>query len=256
MSYIHYKKIIPFFLDNIFDINKNKNYFLQFTEDMYNYIMYLTYNDINKWSKHEKLTVISTNYKFETIIYNKDMSYFKINNYINDTYPIQFIISKNKITLILITLSSLKFLIKNNRYISFIIRIIQNNKDDHICNLIFDNYNNECYIIEPNGKIKKNIHKIMKYYSITMGYKYIILQKENIILNLNTKIKSSKQQTFFSGYCMGWGLYFKYVAESAPIDFNMKNYLKILSLYKNKGPIFQLIEIFQVWVYTNIINYT
>jgi hypothetical protein len=251
---IHYKKIIPYFLDNIFDINKNENYFLPFTEDMYNYIMYLNYNDINKWSKYEKLTEILNNDEFNTIKYNNNnISYLPISNYINDndnnTYPMRFIIKKNEITAILMSYTSLLYKINHNRYISFIIRIIRNKKDDHICNLIFDNYNNECYIIELNGKIKKDIHKIMEYYTSNTRYKYKILEKEKILLNLNNKIKSSKQKQFFSGYCMGWGLYFKYLSEKAPDDFNMKDYLKILSLYKNKGPLFQLIETFQVWFY-------
>ena len=51
----------------------------------------------------------------------------------------------------------------------------------------FDNYYNECYIIETNGIMNKKIHKIMQYYVSSKGYKYIILENEGIILNINNR---------------------------------------------------------------------
>ena len=248
---IYYKKIIPNFINNIYDTNKNKYYYILFTKKIYNYLLYLSYNDIYIWSNNEKLTKICNNDKFDIIKYDNKISYLLSYNYKNN-YPQIIIINNKNIIAKLIDHNSLISKMNNKRYLCFIINIIYINKImEHICNLIFDNYYNECYIIEIDGIINKKIHKIMQYYVSSKGYKYIILENEGIVLNINNKIKSSKQKEFFNGYCMGWGLYFKYLAEKADINFEMKKYLKNISFYKNKGPLNELIEIFQVWFYKN-----
>jgi hypothetical protein len=230
-----YKKLIPNFLN----ISEYSN--IKFTLEMYNYILYLKFNSINKWSKYNNLTTISNDDEFIIIFYDNKISYISSYYKKHNVFPLKIIINKNQIIARLIN-----NIIKDRRYISFIILV--SDKNYHVLNLIFDNYKLESYLIECQGVIHEKIHKIMEYYVSSMGYKYKKLE----ILNINNKIKSKKQKSFFKGYCMGWSLFFKYLAEKADINFEMTDYLLQLSLYKNKGPLFELIELFQVWFYTQL----
>jgi hypothetical protein len=267
-----YKKIIPENLKNIYSLEEN--YYLrdQFSEEQYNKISRLSYNQLKKWNKKINFNLDIENTDFFNIFkinFNNTEEDITSCNCIEgeNSYPFHLTILNDSLLCNFISQESIlnKIFSTDNRYSSFLIDLVTETKNaGHNCLFVIDKIKTECYIIDSNGSLDyfDNIidgyqtsyflHKAFENYANTIGFKYVNLLERKINLKINIKINSNKQSKFFKGYCKGWSLYFQYLLFKCDDNFEIIDYISTLNSYKNLGPVNELIEIFQVWFYNNV----
>ena len=271
MTSIQYKKIIPEKLKNIYSLDENCYLRDSLTKDQYDKICKLPKNQLKKWYKQINY-IFDTNFKdiFNIFKINFKGEYEEItscNNISNDNLPFHITILDDSLLCNFISQESLlnKIFLEENRYISYLIDLVtETKKAGHACLFVIDKYKCETFVIDSNGsldyfndifeeyELNYFLHMAFEKYSNSIGFKYINLLENNINLKINVKINSKKQADFFLGYCKGWSLFFQYLLNKSEPNFEIIDYLKILSSYKNLGPINELVEIFQVWFYNNL----
>lgn len=240
----------------------------ELTADVYNNICNLHYsyvNDIN-YRINDNLYIHDDD-TFHQYVYDlTEDTYSRQTSYIYDVHNSEaFNITVYNSNIICDFISPVELSCKlkdySNRYYPLEVNL-EYDIESHSVVFIFDTSKHKCYIIDTNcnlnfcdysydgNSISYYLHKIFKHYARGIGYKY--KNVEHLDFNINYKLESQHQKSFFDGYCRAWSFYFILLLTSEE-NINLIKYIKEL----RDTDIEQLnifIEQFQAYYHSNYIN--